>query len=50
MKNRFVTIVLVTSLAAGTAYMMWTGQPVPTAEAETTLPVAAPAEAIIVRN
>lgn len=50
MKNRIVTIALVGSLIAGTAYMMWAGQPVPKAEAETATPVAAPADAIIVRK
>lgn len=50
MRNRIVTIVLVASLAAGTAYTVWTGQPVPKAEAEMASPVAVPADASIVRK
>lgn len=50
MKNRTVTIALVTSLIVGTAYMMWAGQPMPKAEAETAASVAASADAIIVRR
>lgn len=50
MKNRTVTIALVASLIVGTAYIMWNGQTVPKAEAETASPATAPADAIIVRK
>lgn len=50
MKNRFMTVAIVGSLVAGTAYIMWNGQPVPKAEAETAQTAPAQADAIIVRK